>query len=551
MRGPAVLKEMGDGRWLLEARPNDARALRALARFGFAEPRRALGNLASLAPTPREADLLLPALPRLIGELASAPDPDMALNNLERFASLVDRSVLYATLAAHPEAAYLLATLGGSSEALSDTLRRHPTFLPWLLDPRAMRQWQPDELARELELHLAPFSEPGHRLNALRRFKSRHFLRIGCRDLLGDADLTVTTEELSRLADACVDAAWRLTEEALRKRYGVPLTPGGEEAGLVVIAMGKLGGEELNYSSDIDILFVYSEEGMTSGGQDGRLPNGEYFARVAQGIVAALESVTEEGYAFRVDLRLRPEGRFGAPVLSLEGYRSYYAERAEFWERQALIKARPCAGDAQVGLAFLELVRPYVYRAGVNREIVARIRAMKRRIDRGLRQRGQETRNVKLGIGGIREIEFLVQALQLLYGGDDPWLREPNSVRAIFRLTERGYLTPALGRLLSRAYTFLRTVEHRLQIVHEVQTHTLPDDPAALGLLARRMGIALPSPRSRTRFLAEYRILTRDVHRAFREFFRTRSAGKVQRTRIPSLLALRATGFADPLRARQ
>jgi glutamate-ammonia-ligase adenylyltransferase len=475
----------------------------------------------------------------------------MALNNLERLASLVDRSVLYETLRTHPQAGQLLATLGGSSQALSDTLRRHPTFLPWLLDPHAMRQWLRDELAQELDQNLAAFSQTESRWNALRRFKSRHFLRIGSRDLLGDADLTVTTEELSRLADVCLNGAWRLAEKGLSRKYGAPRTLTGEAAGLAVIGMGKLGGEELNYSSDIDLIFVYSEDGETSGGPVGRLPNGEFFVRVAQGVVKALEAVTEEGYAFRVDLRLRPEGKVGPLVLSLDGYRSYYAERAEFWERQALIKARPCAGDPRVGKAFLELVRPYVYRPGVEPEIVRSIRAMKRAIDRQLRRGGRETQNVKLGSGGIREIEFLVQALQLLYGGDDPWLREPNTLRAIFRLTEHGYLAPALGRALGRAYRFLRAVEHRLQILHEFQTHTLPEDPTALGLLARRMGIALPPARARRAFLAEYHAVTRQVHRAFRAFFRAVPAREAVRIRIPSPEALRATGFSDPLRARQ
>lgn len=522
-----------------------------IARLGFADAVRALADLQRLTPTPREAELLLPALPRLLGELAAAPDPDMALNNLERLAQTVHRSVLYATLDDHPQAGHLLAVLGGTSQALSDVLRRHPTFLPWLLDPRAMRQWLPDELAGELAQSLAPFSEPEHRWNVLRRFKSRHLLRIGSRDLLGDADLTVTTEELSRLADVCLDAAWRLAEEELRRRYGVPRAASGAEAALAVIAMGKLGGEELNYASDIDLVFVYSENGETTGGSAGRLSNGDYFARVAQRLVGALEAVTEEGYAFRVDLRLRPEGRMGPLVLSLEGYRVYWAERAEFWERQALIKARYCAGEGTVGRAFMEMVEPYVYRPGQELPIVAQVRAMKRQIDRQLRRKGQEARNVKLGVGGIREIEFLVQALQLLYGGDDAWLRERNTLRGIFRLTERGYLAPALGRMLSRAYTFLRAVEHRLQIVHEFQTHTLPDDPRALGALARRMGLRLPPSRAGKAFVAQYRAVTTEVHRAFTSFFRTGPVRELSRPRIPSLDALRATGFADPLRARE
>lgn len=475
----------------------------------------------------------------------------MALNNLERLAGTMDRSMLLSSLGSHPGAAHLLAALGGGSQFLSDTLRRHPTFLPWLLEPAAMRQWAKDELAQELARDLTPFSRPQARWNVLRRFKYRHLLRIGSRDLLGDADLTVTTEELSRVADIVVEAAWRMAEGELRSRHGVPLTPTGEEAGLTVIGMGKLGGEELNYSSDIDVIFVYGEDGETSGGPGGALPNGEYFDRVARRIVAAVDSVTEEGHAFRVDLRLRPEGRMGALVLSLDGFRAYYAERAELWERQALIKARPCAGDERVGRRFLELIRPYVYQPGLDRGILAEISRMKREIDHSLKAKGSERRNVKLGTGGIREVEFLVQALQLLFGGDDPWLRERNTLRAVFRLVERGYLPYEVGRVLSRGYTFLRTVEHRLQVLHEFQTHTLPAESVALGGLARRMGFLLPPERAAKRFLAEYRSTTREVHHAFTAFFHASPRSEPDRPRIPSRDALRATGFADPERARQ
>ena len=527
-----------------------------LASLGFSDPTTAFANLHSLTPTPRDAELLAPGLSRLLRALAGAPDPDMALNNLERLGVVLDRSTFLTMLTSHPGAAHLLATLGGGSQFLSDTLRRHPTFLPWLLEPSAMRQWAKDELAQELDRDLAPFSRPPARWNALRRFKYRHLLRIGSRDLLGDADLTVTTEELSRLADVCLDAAWRLADSALRSQHGVPRTTTGDEAGLAVVGMGKLGGEELNYSSDIDLIFVYSEDGETSGGPGGTLSNGEYFRRLAREIVAALEGVTDEGYAFRVDLRLRPEGRVGALILSLDGYRDYYARRAEFWERQALIKARACAGDEAVGRRFLELIRPYVYQPGIDRRILTKVRAMKSEIDRSLRARGpgrrvHERLNVKLGTGGIREVEFLVQALQLLYGGGDPWLRERNTLRAIFRLVERGYLPPALGRVLGHGYTYLRTAEHRLQILHEFQTHTLPEEPGALGQLARRMGIALPLDRAAKRFLAEYRAVTRDVHQAFTAFFQSPAGEEQARVRIPSTQALHATGFADPERARQ
>jgi glutamate-ammonia-ligase adenylyltransferase len=526
-----------------------------LQRLGFANAAAALENLHALTPTPREAELLAPVFPRLLSELAAAPDPDMALNNLERYAAVVDRTVFYRTLAEHPGAAHLLARLGGSSQFLADALRRRPSVLAWLLEPRTMRQWLTDDLAADLGQALAPFPAREARMNALRRFKYRQLLRIASRDLLGDADLTVTTEELSRLADVCLAEAWRTADAALRAEYGAPRSEGGVETGMAVIGMGKLGGEELNYSSDIDLMFVYGADGETDGGRAGRLSNGDYFARLVRDLVAVLESVTEEGYAFRVDLRLRPEGRMGPVILSLDGYRTYYAERAELWERQALLKARIAAGDERVGARFMDLARQTVHRPGVDPGVVSAVRAMKREIDRHLTTRSGDTSaartNVKLGRGGIREIEFLVQALQLLYGGDDPWLRERTTLKALFRLTERGYLAPALGRTLSEAYVHLRTVEHRLQILHEFQTHSLPEDPEELGRLARRIGVAAPPRAAAQRFLRRHRAVTDAVHRAFRDFFAERPQAQRPRLRLPGLLSLRATGFREPEHARE
>src|SRR5262249_54552958 len=231
-----------------------------------------------------------------------------------------------------------------------------------------------------------------------------------------------------RLADVCLAAAWRWAMDRLQGLHGVPVGADGAPTGLAVIGMGKLGGDELNYSSDIDLIFVYGEDGRTTGGEAGSVANGDFFAEAVRGIVGGVESVSEEGYAFRVDLRLRPEGRMGALILSLDGYRAYFSERAELWERQALIKARFCAGDPGVAARFFDLIRPFVFRPGLDPGIVNEIRQMKRAIDHSLRGKDAERRNVKLGVGGIREVEFLVQALQLLYGGEDPWLRERNSL---------------------------------------------------------------------------------------------------------------------------
>src|SRR5206468_11263215 len=187
----------------------------------------------------------------------------------------------------------------------------------------------------------------------------------------------------------------------VREAYGAPVGANGAETGVAVIAMGKLGGDELNYSSDVDLMFVYGEDGETTGGRAGRVANGEYFTRVRRELVGLLGEITVEGYVFRVDLRLRPEGRMGPIVLSLDGYRAYYRERAELWERQALIKARIAAGDPQVSARFAGLARDTVYRPGLDASIVPAIRSMKAQIDGAVRAKGGEATNVKLGRGGI------------------------------------------------------------------------------------------------------------------------------------------------------
>src|SRR5437867_8636789 len=238
---------------------------RALRGLGFGNPRVASANLEALTPTPRDAELLAPVLPRLMAELSAAADPDMALNNLERYAGAVDRTVFFRTLASHPGAIPLLARLGGASQFLADALRRRPNSLAWLLEPRTMRVWLADDLAADLAQSLHAFTGREARMNALRRFKYRHLMRIGARDLLGDADVSLTTEELSHLADACLVEALRMAHGETRRAYGAPIAGDGSPAGLAVIAMGKLGGDELNYSSDIDLMFVYDADGETAG----------------------------------------------------------------------------------------------------------------------------------------------------------------------------------------------------------------------------------------------------------------------------------------------
>jgi len=547
---PAALPPAAD--FLDPAVPPPA-CLAALAHLGFRDPTGALANLRRLAETPDVRDQLAPLLPRLLHHLGASADPDMALNNVERLAAAaLDRRGFYGLLAAHPEAIPILSTLAATSQFLTDALIRSPQTVPWLLDPRVMRTRSREAMHAEVAAAGRPFRTEEARLNALRRVKRRELCRIGLLDLLGDADLVTTTQELSELADACLAQALAIMTPALVERYGLPghCGPDGQRlaTGFAVIALGKHGGAELNYSSDIDLCFVYEAEGETEGPEV--VSNRTYFARLAEHLVRALTAMTEEGAVYRVDLRLRPEGTGGPLALPLAAYHAYHQTRSALWERQALIKARVATGDERVGQAFLDLAGEIVYRPGLEREALGEIRAMKGQIDRRLRARGQQERHVKLGVGGIRDIEFHIQALQLLYGGQDPWLRERNSLRALHRLAERGYLSWQESGRLAHAYVFLRTIEHRLQILHALQTHTLPADPDEMGKLARRLGYAGDGAAAARAFLLDYDETRRTVRAAFEGFFD--APGRERAEAAPwDAAAVAAVGFADPERARQ
>ena len=473
-------------------------SIERLSAVGCRNPEQARQNLQRLAGSSHVAPFQL-ILPLLLDRLANLPDPDMALNNLERYAEAVlDRGFLFSLFRESPKSLDLALTLFGSSQHLSDILIRYPQDFHWLLQPGLLRRTgSKEELVEELNGLVSRAKNQERAWAALRRFKMRETLRIGLQDLLGNLDLIDVTQQLSLAADVSLQRACDLCWSELVRRHGQPRCAGqqGDKAcGFAIIGMGKLGGGELNFSSDIDLLFVYDAEGETvgvagpSGSLLGRVSNHEYFTRLGEGLIKAISEVTPEGHVFRVDMRLRPEGRAGALVYSLRGYELYYESWGQTWERMALIKARPVAGDRTVGEAFLKLVAPFVYRQSLDYSAVGEIRAMKDRINAKV-GRDQETfRHVKLGYGGIREIEFIVQTFQLLYGAGDPWVREPNTLRALQRLADRGHLTADEHAKLAAAYTFLRTVEHRLQILHHLQTHTLPTDRDDLTKLARRLG---------------------------------------------------------------
>ncbi len=420
----------------------------------------------------------------VVGLCRLAPDPDLALAGVERYLDAAD-------LPRGSDLLEALVLLAGSSRLATHDLARDPGLLrrtarsPWSRRERPETSMRAT-LARAAR-RLDPEDVPGlHRL--LRRFAAREVLRIALRDLRR-ARVDEVTGALSSLATASLHAAIAFHDRRLRARHGPPAGLEDREpgAGFCAIAMGKLGARELNFSSDIDLVYVYGTDGTTTGERP--LTHFAYYARLAELVTECLSRVTEDGMVFRVDLNLRPDGRSGPIVNSVRAAELYYQSFGRSWERNALVKARPAAGDTSVGEELLTQLEPFVWRRSLDLGIIEEIQAMKARIDARAGAEGRE--DLKLGRGGIREAEFFVSALQLLHGGKlrDPGIRERAVLRALDRLLFAGIVQARDRDAICDAYLFLRRAEHRVQMVDGRQTHRLPPPAERLGL-ARSMGYA-------------------------------------------------------------
>jgi glutamate-ammonia-ligase adenylyltransferase len=507
-----------------------------LAPYGLTDLKLADANLQAMAGEPRTRLLLASILGELLAILAQTADPDQGLNHWERFLQAgLNRSQLLDYLGGNPRMLHLLCTIFGNSPSMAQTLIRDPLLVYWLAEQQVLtRRPSREMLAASLRMMLANVKAAELQLDALRRFRRRETLRIGVRDLLKLENVQETTAALTDLACVLIQAAYEIADAGLREQHGRPTHKDSRgravETGFAVIAMGKLGGGELNFSSDVDVLFVYASEngatapaGRAGAKESGRvISNEEYFERLARAVTKALADVTQEGHVFRVDLRLRAEGTSGQLARSLDRYEQYYRKRGEQWERMALLKAWPVAGDPSVGRAFLKRIDSFVFdRAGSEpAAVIAQVKAVKDMIDAKMAGRGQERRNVKLGRGGIREIEFIVQAAQILHGGAQPDLRDRSTMGALERLARHKFLSPGDKAALEKAYVFLRDVEHKLQMVHDLQTHALPESPDELARCAIRLGYRAEDRRTAGRkFLSDHRRHRANVHRIFEHLF--------------------------------
>jgi glutamate-ammonia-ligase adenylyltransferase len=475
-----------------------------LRSLGVADVARAHANLVSIANSRMTLDLVGEICGQLEKVLPRASDPEMALNNLDRFIGLARSPLsLGALFERDPDALPDLVQIFSTSQFLSDLLSSDSEAYDLL----RITEGQPvarEVLVSEFLSDVAALDDERSVMNLLRRYKRRELLRIAYGDIIRGQRVEVVTRQISFLADALCEAAVLAARRKLQKSRGVPRRPDGEPARFVVLGLGKLGGQELNYSSDIDLVFLYEAEGNADG--DKRITNHEYFDLVARDAVRYLNEMTDQGIVYRVDLRLRPEGSRGAISVSRESALHYYDVLGRTWERQAFVKARPIAGDLALGREFLETLQPWIYRRYLSRADITGIKALKRRIERRARREEAETRNVKTGRGGIRDIEFVIQFLQLLNGGDLPEIRTGNTLEAIAALERSGCLTMQERTILEQNYAFLRKIEHRLQIMFDLQTHTLPERDDELRKVAIRAGYdARPDRAALASFKADYR----------------------------------------------
>lgn len=455
--------------------------------------------------------------------IRASADPARAGHFLEL---LMGTTASGALAKASAEDARITASLLSGSQALSAALVAHPDWLA-LLNVHALQfPRRKPGLLQEAERELQPALDARDYTKALswlRQFKQRELFRVGARDLARLSQVPEITRELSDIADVCLQGVWNVCCQQMVARYGSPyhmdVSRRWHPTAACVLGLGKLGGQELNYSSDVDVVFLYAEEGEvfreppqsakpagTKSGRSGKaaraqpglmetssrpvLANHQFFNRLAESFIAEVTRMAEGGMLYRIDLRLRPEGDLGPLSRSLAGYENYYAQWGQTWERMMLIKARGVAGDETLAAEFLEMIQPFRYARSLPEGVLREVGAMKDRIENEVLKNDEVERNVKLGRGGIREIEFIAQSLQLLHGGRQPFLQTPQTLPCLEKLVQYELLPAPAAISLKEGYVFLRDVEHRLQMEDNRQTHTIPTDPSAQKRLARLMGFA-------------------------------------------------------------
>ena len=484
---------------LLSGHPCDEELERLLVECGFENPSANWKEAIRISGQCNFSELHPDFFEDFFSFLRDSFDPDIALKNFSRFTDLIsDTNHLYSILATDPDFHKNLIFLFSGSQVLTDTLFQKPSLIDWLRLPGVLTESKSKDVFQRDYYELAGEDYNSDRTpSLLRQFKKREYVRVGLRDLLGLASFEETAGDITRIADVAMQAAYEYADHSCRKKYGVPyyedMDGNRHKSEFAILGMGKLGGNELNYSSDIDLIYVYtSSKGETQaleGSAQQSISNHEYFTKLAQILTKSLHEITAEGNVFRVDLDLRPEGKSGEIVNSLASCEIYYESWGRTWERQALIKARLSAGSEALGKQFFDRLEPFIFRRSLDFSSINEIKAMKQKINLSLQKKPSNKTNIKLGFGGIREIEFIVQSYQLIFGGRNPSLRVSNTLTVLARLCEHQFINEEDYEKLRTAYIFLRNLENRVQISFGLQTHDLPDEEKPLRALARKMGI--------------------------------------------------------------
>lgn len=457
-----------------------------LRSLGARDADRSYGNLLSIADAGIPDDLMEIMILQMERELIRISDVDRALNNLQRFVHASRSPLALATLMQRDESTLsILLHIFSASQYLSDLIIQQPENF----DHLRLTGGQPvgrEDLVFDLAQETEGLQDIAAISRIVRRFKQRETLRIAYGDILRNVPLQVTSEQISYVADSVCQAAYSFCFQRAVQKWGLPTDDSGTPVSLSILALGKHGGTELNYSSDIDLILFYGAEGKTTENRSNR----EFFEWVTRLFLKVVGESTEWGAAYRVDLRLRPEGNYGALTQSASRLQNYYENRGRTWERQAFLKARPVAGDLAQGQAFLDSLQHWIYPKFLSQFQIEGISAIKRQIEKHAIAGGEDQSNIKTGRGGIRDVEFTIQFLQLLHAAEQPKVRTGNTLDAIARLGQAGCLTLAEEHVLEKNYRLLRMVEHRLQLMFDLQTHRLPEDAWELRKLALRCGVS-------------------------------------------------------------
>ncbi len=418
----------------------------------------------------------------------------------------------------NPQMQITLRRVFALSNFVADNCIRDPVLISELIDSGDLeRRYAQKEYDQKLKTILSRIKDEAALSRYLRSYRRREMLRIAFRDLCGWCNLAETVADLSNMADTCLAQTATILARWLSDQYGVPTAADGSPQQLIVLGLGKLGARELNFSSDIDLIFTYPKAGQTSGGAQS-VSNDEFFTRLGRQLVQVLSQSTADGFVFRTDLRLRPYGENGPLVMHFDALENYYQEQGREWERYALIRARVVAGDKNAGNTLLKRLNPFIYRRYLDYGAFDSLREMKQMISLEVQRKGME-HNIKLGRGGIREIEFFGHMFQLIRGGVTPDLQERSIQKVLRILVRENHIPQQVGDELRAAYVFLRDTEHRLQEFADQQTHDLPSDPADLARLATAMGF-----HDSTEFMRQLDIYRKDVHRHFQMLLETKDA---------------------------